>query len=371
MHEETHTTTKMMDEAQEMTEVKWPIIITGFFPNFLNALSLDNGLFVAATGEELHLCNSEGNIVCSHTTEGRTLSLCSVPGGKFVSGGRYDNLLFFQCEGEQMVQIGAFETHAEAATSLEVSALCLVQGQEKSVVVAGDSHGTLWAWDFASPSSPLQKISKAHNGHIYAAMAFPPGQPYFATGANDGKIKIWNSETLECTQTIKVAGEHTKSCIIGICPVQLPSTDFAFAITAYPSALIIVYEGNPNIGFKKTHQKTGSGMMFCVLEVAPGILLFPPEYHGLTLWNLATDSEKNITFDCGLIYALQKLPNGVFIGGVQNSGILKGSVKRLWKKFGRWFSVGRADRNSALTIFPTEVFFHFTGIVVQNFEFYI
>lgn len=74
---------------------------------------------------------------------------------------------------------------------------CTPQGAAKNLCVVGLQDGTIYLWDLDSDlEKPLHVIDRelAHAGSI-TAVAFSPDGQFFATGCDDGSIKLWSTDT--------------------------------------------------------------------------------------------------------------------------------------------------------------------------------
>jgi WD40 repeat protein len=73
---------------------------------------------------------------------------------------------------------------------------CTPKDAEKNLCLAGCSSGSLYLWDLdeKEPTAVLIARDKAHGGDTsISALAFSPDGKYFATGASDGSIILWNT----------------------------------------------------------------------------------------------------------------------------------------------------------------------------------
>ncbi len=85
--------------------------------------------------------------------------------------------------------------HPEAVQSLA----CTPPGADKNLCAVGLSDGTIYLWDLTTEGTkPLKAISrdKAH-GDSVTCLAFSPDGKSFASGAADGSLKLWVTESAE------------------------------------------------------------------------------------------------------------------------------------------------------------------------------
>jgi WD40 repeat protein len=73
---------------------------------------------------------------------------------------------------------------------------CTPHAADKNLCLAGCSSGTVYLWDLdeKEPAPILIAKDKAHTGDAsISALAFSPDGKFFATGASDGSIILWNT----------------------------------------------------------------------------------------------------------------------------------------------------------------------------------
>lgn len=107
-----------------------------------------------------------------------------------VSGGEDGQVLVWTRTGSAPE---LFLPHPDSVQALA----CTPPGAEKNLCVVGLRDGSIYLWDLETASDkPLKVINrdKAH-GDAVSCLAFSPDGTSFASGAEDGTIKLWVTET--------------------------------------------------------------------------------------------------------------------------------------------------------------------------------
>jgi WD40 repeat protein len=73
-------------------------------------------------------------------------------------------------------------------------------------VATGDSNGKIYLWNFTA-SSETPTILKGHHGLILS-LAYSPSGRWLASGSHDRSIKIWDTFTGQCVQTLYGHTDH-------------------------------------------------------------------------------------------------------------------------------------------------------------------
>jgi hypothetical protein len=348
------------------------------FQSVYTVVALDRGdLFVGSTLTKINLYNSKGSLLHSYLSPAicqPTTALLSLPGGRILAGGFYRNILLLSSSGDRLTLDAEFERNSgdgeEDRGLPSISGLAVLLQHEKSLVLACDASGTLWVWDFHCPSQVLKKIS---GEFILSALAFP-GTSFFATRGGE-RIKIWDSETFTCTQTLPLpeADDNTDRIPMTLI-TPLPSP---FSLAPDPATLtfvvgflkkIIVIGGNPNKkNLKIISEKHVLDATCSCLEASPGKILTPFRGKDLSVWELDKKTVPDVFhLLSGDIFRLVRLSTkNILICKRGTWGVLLVN-KELWKKFGIWISLGRVDPKSVLHNLPMEIFFNSTKIVFEH-----
>jgi WD40 repeat protein len=73
-------------------------------------------------------------------------------------------------------------------------------------VATGDSNGNIYVWNFATSTEP-PSILQGHQGLILS-LAYSPSGRWLASGSHDRTIKIWDTITGQCVQTLEGHTDH-------------------------------------------------------------------------------------------------------------------------------------------------------------------
>jgi WD40 repeat protein len=93
------------------------------------------------------------------------------------------------------------------ALGKSVSMLTLaVHPMNANQVATGDTNDCIYLWDFTEPTVP-PTILKGHQGMILS-VAYSPSGRFLASGSHDRTIKIWDTITGDCLQTLEGHTDH-------------------------------------------------------------------------------------------------------------------------------------------------------------------
>lgn len=75
------------------------------------------------------------------------------------------------------------------------SLACTPVAARENLCVVGCADGNIWLYDLdGAKDEPIKKFDKPHGEHAITALAFSPDGKYFASGAADGSIRLWDTE---------------------------------------------------------------------------------------------------------------------------------------------------------------------------------
>lgn len=302
----------------------------------LYLVSLDTPHFVYGTDYDVVLCSAEGVKLDTIRTEGRTISLCPVTGGRVLVGGAYSPICLFSTDTGTFVTERTFE-----GAMTEVTFLCLLS-EEK--FMSGEDNGRIRIWNIETGKEVTDSFS-GHGGSIFAAAKLPGDR--FATSGCDDELKVWDSNTYEQLQSIALG--WSPLCIT-------PLTDGSIALGDVQG--IFVYSSD----FTKMKEKPFDPT-FTIVELFPGTLAFLFNAT-LATWDLETDKITELAQRRHVgVYSMSLLTNDNLIVSDSNGClVLYAFLEIKWRRRFRQLFVARSDPDSIISSLPVEVIYQIVAL---------